>query len=121
MPRSVPLDPETLLSAYAQGAFPMADRDGSIRWYSADPRGVIPLDAFHVPHTLKAVVRQKKIDCRINTSFEEVMRACATQPRGGSWINDDLIAAYVRLHRMGFAHSVETWKDEELVGGLYGV
>jgi hypothetical protein len=70
MHRSVPLDPETLLSAYAQGAFPMADRDGAIRWYTADPRGVIPLDErFHVPATLAALVRQNKFECRINSDF----------------------------------------------------
>jgi leucyl/phenylalanyl-tRNA--protein transferase len=121
MGKSVPLDPETLLSAYAQGAFPMADRDGAIRWYTADPRGIIPLDEFHVPHTLQSIVRQSRFECRINTSFEKVMRACAVQRSEGTWINEDLVAAYVRLHRMGFAHSVETWKGDELVGGLYGV
>jgi leucyl/phenylalanyl-tRNA--protein transferase len=121
MGKSVPLDPESLLSAYAQGAFPMADRDGSIRWYTADPRGVIPLDAFHVPKTLQSIVRHGRFECRINTAFEEVMRACASPRRGGTWINDDLVAAYVRLHRMGFAHSVEMWQRDELVGGLYGV
>src|SRR5438128_418016 len=121
MPKSVPLDPQSLLSAYAQGAFPMADRDGSIRWYTADPRGIIPLENFHIPATLKALVRRGKFECRFDTSFEQVMRACAAQRRGGSWINDELIAAYVRLHRMGYAHSIEAWYRGELVGGLYGV
>src|SRR5438067_101797 len=99
MPSTVPLDPESLLSAYAQGAFPMADRDGSIRWYTADPRGIIPLEKFHIPATLKAVVRQDKFQCRINTNFEQVMRSCASRRRGGSWINEKLIAAYISLHR----------------------
>src|SRR5215217_3220460 len=75
--RSVPLDPETLLSAYAQGAFPMADRDGVVRWYTADPRGVFPLNHFHVPQSLRQVVRQNKFELRINEAFERVMRACA--------------------------------------------
>lgn len=118
---NVPLDPETLLSAYAQGAFPMADRDGAIRWYTADPRGVIPLDKFHVPRTLGQIVRQNRFEIRINHDFETVMRACAGQREGGTWINEDLIAAYIRLHQIGFAHSVEAWQDDELAGGLYGV
>ena len=122
MPRSVPLDPETLLSAYAQGAFPMADRDGAIRWYTADPRGVIPLDdGFHVPGTLAALVRQGKYESRINSDFEATMRACMQQRAGGTWISEPLIRAYAHLHELGFAHSVESWQDGELVGGLYGV
>jgi leucyl/phenylalanyl-tRNA--protein transferase len=126
VPRSVPLDPETLLSAYAQGAFPMADRDGTIKWYTADPRGVFPLDdRFHVPGSLKQIVRQGKFDVRINHDFEATMRACMTVPReassGGTWISDQLIAAYVHLHKLGFAHSVEAWRNNELAGGLYGV
>src|SRR4051812_11120054 len=119
--RSVPLDPQTLLSAYAQGAFPMADRDGIIRWYTADPRGVFPLERFHVPKTLLQVVRQNRFDVRINFNFDATMRACMESRRGGTWISEELIAAYVRLHRMGNAHSVECWQKEELVGGLYGV
>src|SRR5215212_8208720 len=95
---SVPLDPETLLSAYAQGAFPMADRDGAVRWYTADPRGLFPLNHFHIPRTLRQIVRQKKFEIRINDDFEKVMRACAVQREGGTWINEDLIGAYVRLH-----------------------
>jgi leucyl/phenylalanyl-tRNA---protein transferase len=117
------LDTETLLSAYAQGVFPMADRDGVVRWYSADPRGIIPLEpgGFHVPQTLRATVRQRRFDVRINTAFEAVMRACSQERDDGTWINEDLIAAYTRLHGIGFAHSVEAWQNGELVGGLYGV
>jgi leucyl/phenylalanyl-tRNA--protein transferase len=118
---NVPLDPETLLSAYAQGAFPMADRDGLVRWYTADPRGVFPLNHFHVPRTLRQLVRQAKFEIRINHDFERVMRACARQRQGGTWINDELIDAYVRLHELGFAHSVEAWQENVLAGGLYGV
>jgi leucyl/phenylalanyl-tRNA--protein transferase len=119
--RSVPLDPETLLSAYAQGAFPMADRDGIIRWYTADPRGVFPLDRFHVPRTLAQVVRGGRYEIRVNHDFEATMRACMQARDDGTWINEELIAAYVRLHQLGFAHSVESWRNGELAGGLYGV
>jgi leucyl/phenylalanyl-tRNA---protein transferase len=118
---NVPLDPETLLSAYAQGAFPMADRDGSVRWYTADPRGVFPLSHFHVPRSLRQIVRQNRFEIRLDHSFERVMRACAGQRQGGTWINEDLVAAYVQLHQIGFAHSVEAWQNDELAGGLYGV
>ena len=115
------LDPENLLSAYAQGAFPMADADGVIRWYSADPRGVIPLDQFHIPGTLRQIVRQSRFEIRINTAFRQTMQACAQSRQGPTWINDRLIQAYVRLHMRGFAHSVEAYRDGELAGGLYGV
>lgn len=122
MNRTVPLDPETLLSAYAQGAFPMSDRDGIIRWYTADPRGVIPLDeGFHVAGTLRAIVRQKRFDVRINYDFERTMQLCAQNRPDGTWIGRQLIRAYCRLHDLGFAHSVECYLAEEPVGGLYGV
>lgn len=117
---TVALDPETLLTAYAQGAFPMADDDGVIRWYTADPRGVLPLNSFHVPQTLRQLVRQNRFEVRINTAFADVMRECmGTRPT--SWINSQIISAYVRLHQLGHAHSVECWSHDRLVGGLYGV
>lgn len=119
--RSVALDPETLLMAYSQGAFPMTDRDGTTRWYTADPRGVIPLDAFHIPHTLQQTIKQKKFEIRINHDFEQVMRACMTVRTEGSWISEQLIAVYKQLYELKFAHSVEAWAGNELVGGLYGV
>jgi leucyl/phenylalanyl-tRNA--protein transferase len=117
------LDPQTLLSAYAQGVFPMADRNGRIQFYTADPRGILPLDAFHAPSTLRQLVRKNPpvFDVRINYDFRATMRGCMTGHDGGSWINETLIAGYAALHEMGFAHSVEAWKDEQLVGGLYGV
>jgi len=102
----------------------MADRDGVIRFYTADPRGIIPLappEAFHVPKTLRQIVRQKRFDVRINHDFEQTMRGCAAAREDGTWINDRLVHAYLELHELGFAHSVETWQDGELVGGLYGV
>lgn len=118
------LEPPTLLSAYAQGAFPMADHRGVIRFYTADPRGVIPLDSrFHVPKTLGQLLRREPpvFEIRINHDFESTMRACMESRDGGTWISEELVAAYTRLHQLGFAHSVEAWQDNQLVGGLYGV
>lgn len=117
------LDPQTLLSAYAQGVFPMADRAGRVQFYTADPRGILPLDAFHVPRTLRQLLRKDPpvFEVRVNYDFEATMRGCMTGHPGGTWINQELIRAYGALHGLGFAHSVEAWKDNELAGGLYGV
>src|SRR2546421_6528923 len=100
----IALDPETLLQAYSQGAFPMTDRDGQTRWYTADPRGVLPLEGFHVPHSLAQIVRQHKFDIRINHHFSAIMHACMIVRRDGSWISDELIDVYSQLHQMGYAH-----------------
>jgi leucyl/phenylalanyl-tRNA--protein transferase len=114
------IDPELLLRAYALGWFPMGTgRRGRIEWFSPDPRGILPIQTFHAPSRLRRVVRQSRFDVRIDTAFETVMRACAH--RDETWITEDILASYVSLHRLGFAHSVETWQDEQLVGGLYGV
>ncbi|MGA2497477.1 MAG: leucyl/phenylalanyl-tRNA--protein transferase [Tepidisphaeraceae bacterium] len=120
---SARLDPETILHAYSQGVFPMAEADGEIRWYTADPRGVIPLDGFHIPHSLAQFMRSARypFKVRVNTAFERTMRGCMMQRHGATWISDRLVQAYLELHRMGFAHSVETWQGDELAGGLYGV
>jgi leucyl/phenylalanyl-tRNA---protein transferase len=117
----IALDPETLLQAYSQGAFPMTDRDGHTRWYTADPRGILPLEQFHIPHTLGQTVRQGKLEIRINYDFPATMRACMNVRREGSWISDDLVRVYTQLHELGYAHSVEAWHKGELAGGLYGV
>ncbi len=115
-----PIDPLTLLEAYAQGYFPMADsRTGKLSWYTADPRGVLDLPAFHVPKRLARTVRQGKFDLRIDTDFEGVVRGCAE--RDDTWISEDIVKSYVALHRLGYAHSIETWSGGALVGGLYGV
>ena len=114
------LAPDILLSAYAQGIFPMAGPDDQINWYCPDPRAILPLDAFHVPRTLRQRCRQGPFEIRINADFESVIRACAERDEG-TWINADILEAYVLLHRLGFAHSVEAWQDDHLVGGLYGV
>lgn len=99
----------------------MTDRDGKVRWYTADPRGILPLDGLHVPKTLRQTVRQKKFEIRINSDFQATMRGCMEGRPEGSWISTVLIEAYGRLHEMGYAHSVESWRDGKLVGGLYGV
>jgi len=101
----------------------MADHAGEIHFYTADPRGILPLNAFHVPQTLRQLMRKTPpvFEVRVDYDFKGTMRGCMTGHEGGSWINLDLIDAYGSLHEMGFAHSVEAWKDGELVGGLYGV
>jgi leucyl/phenylalanyl-tRNA--protein transferase len=110
---------ELLIHAYRHAVFPMAMDDGEIAWFSPDPRAIIPLDTFHVPHGLKRTLKKGAFEIRINTVFEKVMRACAE--RDETWINGDIVASYVNLHRQGHAHSVEAWFDGKLAGGLYGV
>jgi leucyl/phenylalanyl-tRNA--protein transferase len=113
---------DALLSAYASGWFPMAVAPAEIRWYSPDPRGIIPLDTFHVPRRLARSLKQRPFDIRIDTSFRAVIQACATrEDADGDWIDESIIDSYCALHAQGFAHSVETWQDGELIGGLYGV
>ena len=108
-----------LLEAYCKGIFPMAMENGEIAWFSPDPRGIIPLNDFHVPHGLQRVLKKQRFETRLNTAFEEVIRACSE--RSETWISEEIVESYLNLHRLGFAHSVETWMDEKLVGGLYGV
>lgn len=99
----------------------MAMEDGSIGWFSPDPRGVIPLDQFRVSARLARVLRQGRFEIVVDRGFEEVMRACAERPDEGTWISEDIVQCYTALHRLGLAHSVETWRDGRLAGGLYGV
>jgi leucyl/phenylalanyl-tRNA--protein transferase len=116
---------DLLVSAYATGWFPMAVDVGEIRWYSPDPRGIIPLDRFHVPSRLARVVRAGTFRIEIDRDFDAVIRACAGADRHddepGTWIDDEIIESYGAMHRAGLAHSVEAWQDDRLVGGLYGV
>ena len=99
----------------------MAVEGGEIAWFSPDPRGILPLDAFQVHARLARVLRQGRFDVVSDRDFEGVMRACAERPGEGTWISDDILEAYTALHRLGLAHSVETWQGDQLVGGLYGV
>lgn len=112
---------EAILNAYVQGAFPMADERGVIRWYTADPRGILPLDAFYAPRSLRQVIRRGKFEVRVNHNFRAVMNACRERRHDHTWISPELIELYVELHHLGFAHSVETWHEGKLAGGLYGV
>jgi leucyl/phenylalanyl-tRNA---protein transferase len=116
---------DVLVSAYASGWFPMAVGENDIRWFSPDPRGVIPLDTFHVSKRLARVIRRGTFEIEINRSFEEVIRACALADRdpddAGTWIDQEIFESYCALHDAGFAHSVEAWQGGKLAGGLYGV
>ena len=112
------LEPGTLLAAYRRGLFPM--RLGrKLAWWSPDPRGVIPLDGFHRSRSLARAI--PRFELRVDTAFVDVMHGCADRRRPGGWIDASFVDAYSRLHELGWAHSVETWKADELVGGLYGV
>jgi len=111
--------PDLLLEAYAGGMFPMSLENGEMGWFSPDPRGIIPIKEFHIPHGLKKVLRHNPFDVRINTAFSHIMQGCAD--RETTWISDMIHRSYVKLHELGFAHSVEIWQDNSLVGGLYGI
>lgn len=117
---TIPLTPKNLLAAYANGIFPM-DVDGTIQWFSPDPRAIIPLDAFHLSCNLRRRYQSGRFTLRVNTAFAQVIRQCAKRDEG-TWISEEIIEAYTRLHQLGWAHSVESWsQDDQLVGGLYGV
>mgnify|MGYP001549422430 CR=1 FL=1 len=119
------LTPAILLRAYAEGIFPMAERRGDpeLFWVSPEMRGIIPLDAFHVPQRLARTVKSDRFAVTADMAFADVMRACAepTPDRPESWINDEIVRLYTALHAAGHAHSIECWRDGRLVGGLYGV
>lgn len=115
------LTPQLLIEAYSQGIFPMAENAASqdVMWIEPEFRGIIPLDTFHVPRSLKKSIRKNIFTITVDTCFEHVMQYCAD--RKETWINSEIVDTYTELHRTGHAHSVEVWKSEELVGGLYGV
>ena len=124
-PRAHDLTPELLLRAYAAGIFPMAESgdDPGVFWVDPQVRGVIPLNDFHVPRRLKEIVRKGSFEVRCNKAFADVVDRCAESKRGRreTWINAPIRNAVTGLHDLGFAHSVETWRDGKLVGGLYGI
>jgi len=114
---------EDLLNAYINGIFPMAETDGTIYWYSPDPRAVIPIPTYKPSKSLRPVINKNVFEVRIDCDFEGVMRGCA-EPRSseeGTWISEEIIAAYTELYELGYAHSVEAYRNNKLVGGLYGV
>ncbi len=113
------IPPETLLEAYSQGIFPMADEDGTINWYEANPRAIVEIDGYHIPRDLKRILKRGSFEIHFDRSFEQVMRGC--MDRNPTWISEEIVRSYVALHRLGHAHSVEAWQNGELAGGLYGV
>jgi leucyl/phenylalanyl-tRNA--protein transferase len=119
------LTPEILLAAYAAGVFPMAESadDPELFWVDPRRRGILPLDAFHVPRRLRRVVRQGRFEIRCDTAFEAVLQGCAEESdkRPNTWINDEIVRVYKGVFARGAAHSVECWREGMLVGGLYGV
>ena len=117
------LSTDWLIAAYARGIFPWFNPGQPILWWSPDPRMVLFPPALHVPHSLQRVMRKRGYEIRVDTAFAEVMQACSA-PRTdqtGSWISPEMVAAYTALHQLGLAHSIETWIDGTLAGGLYGV
>ncbi len=117
------LTPDDLIYGYINGIFPMADATGQIFWYSPDPRAVIPLDSYKVQKSLRPVLNKNTFEIRYDTAFEAVITQCS-KPRNDdpdTWISDEIIDAYTNLHKLGFAHSVEAYFNNKLVGGLYGV
>ncbi len=119
------ITPNLLLQAYAAGVFPMADSrdDEELFWVDPDERGIIPLDDFHLPKSLAKVIRQDRFTVTVDEAFQKVVQACARPARGRhtTWISERIENLYTDLHNRGFAHSVECWREGDLVGGLYGV
>jgi len=113
------ITPETIIDGYKVGIFPMADDDGEILWYEPALRGIIDFDNFHISKNLAKLIRKNKFLITINRAFSQVIQACSG--RKETWISDEIKNLYVKLHQMGYAHSVETWFQDKLVGGLYGV
>jgi len=112
------IPPDILLDFYRRGFFLMA-HEGELRLFSPDPRGVIPLEGFHIPHGSRKTLRDPAWKVTVNEAFEEVVLGCAG--RDETWINETIFLSYAELHQLGHAHSVEVWRDGELAGGLYGV
>lgn len=117
------LTPDDLIYGYINGIFPMADSDGTLYWYSPDPRAIIPLDTYKAHKSLRPLLNKNYFEIRFNHNFEGVMRGCAIARSDSedTWISEEIIEAYTGLNGMGLAHSVEAYLDNELVGGLYGV
>ena len=114
------LPPAQVLAGYAMGIFPMGLPDGRVEWFFPDPRCIFEFDRFHVPRSVRQLVRRRAFEIRHDTAFAEVIAGCADRPEG-TWITPVIRETYIRLHRLGFAHSVEAWQDGRLAGGLYGV
>ncbi len=118
------LAPSTLLEAYSHGIFPWFDNESPIMWWSPDPRMILPTDKIHISKSLSRVIKSNKYSVSFDKVFNEVINLCAQVPREdgyGTWITDQMMKAYMRLFKLGYAHSVEIWHDKSLAGGLYGV
>ncbi|MEM8943919.1 MAG: leucyl/phenylalanyl-tRNA--protein transferase [Planctomycetota bacterium] len=118
------LSPSRMLDAYRHGIFPWpVCEEDMMLWWSPDPRAILPLDGLHISRRLRRTLRSGKFRVTSDQAFDEVIVACASGPgrEGGTWLTDEMIEAYVRLHRLGHAHSVEVWHDDQLVGGTYGI
>ncbi len=119
MQQTQSLEPEMVIWAYSQGIFPMADEYGEIHWYAPDPRAILEHDHLHIARSLRATIRKGIYEIHMDSAFEQVMRSCGS--REETWINEEFIKTYTYLHRCNLAHSVEAWREGQLVGGLYGV
>lgn len=117
------LSPERIQSAYRQGVFPWFEQDQPILWWSPNPRSVIYVEQFKPSRSLSKTIRKNRYQVTFDTAFDDVIKACAKPREGqeGTWITEQMIAAYIRLHKLGVAHSIESWSDGQLVGGLYGL
>lgn len=111
---------QLVLSAYCAGLFPMAGTSDRIEWFSPDPRGVFEIETFRPARSLRQTIHRRVFETRVDTAFAEVLRACADRDEG-TWISHQIFDVYCELHAAGYAHSVESWRDGRLVGGLYGV
>src|SRR3989304_7609006 len=113
------LKPGNMLRLYASGAFPMAEENGNINWFMPDIRTIIPLNNFHIPRSLKSYLKQSRFEYKTDTDFLSGVKGCGRRKK--TWISEELIEAYSRLYKRGHIHTVETWQDNKLVGGLYGI
>ena len=114
------LEPDNMIRLYSRGAFPMADEiTGEINWYMPEIRTIIPLNNYNIPRSLKKILKDEIFEFRYDRNFISVVKGCAD--RNETWISDQLIKAYLELYKLGYVHTVETWKNGKLVGGLYGI
>lgn len=113
------LQPDNMIRLYASGAFPMADESGQINWYLPEIRTIIPLDNFNIPRSAKKAIEKQNFEIKFDTDYLSVIKGCADRP--STWISEELIVAYRRLHKRGYLHTVETYQNGKLVGGLYGI
>lgn len=113
------LQPDNMIRLYASGAFPMADESGQINWYLPEVRTIIPLDNYNIPRSARKSIEKQNFEIKFDTDYLSVIRGCADRPT--TWISEELIVAYRRLYKRGYLHTVETYQNGKLVGGLYGI